>query len=77
MQAIEVIGRTPNSSYFSQSDWRGRAVTRCGTTDYECVYGKGWMQQRAFLSPDPSLCFGFIFYLLDLSLGNFIYAGKV
>lgn len=37
MQAREVIGRTPDSSYFSLSDWKGCTVTRYETTAYEYV----------------------------------------
>lgn len=32
-----MIGRTPNSSYFSVCDWKGCAVTRYGPTADECV----------------------------------------
>lgn len=32
MQGRDVIGRAPDSLYFSPSDWKGCAVTRCETT---------------------------------------------
>lgn len=51
-----MIGRAPNGSYFSRSDWKGCAVTRCGTTAYEYVCEGGQKYHR-----QPALCHFFSF----------------
>lgn len=51
MQGREVIGRTPDSSYFSLSDWKGCTVTRYETTAYEYVGERERERLEAALRP--------------------------
>ena len=55
MPGREVIGRTPNSSYFSLSDWKGCAVTGYGTTEKRCVGETERMEAAQITSHGPAV----------------------